>query len=108
MTWCTSMGEPRLRTAYDARAMAGEAPYVEGGLPTPEEVQRQLEHDQRQATPASMNLRVRHVEDVSIDSPGDGVIRLACRDRYGAKVTVDLVGLTPGMLLDAVMRQAMR
>lgn len=36
---------PRLRTAYDHRAMNGEVPFVVGGNPTPEEAKRQREAD---------------------------------------------------------------
>lgn len=40
-----SGSHPRLRTAYDREVMAGRAPWVPGGNPTPEESARQATYD---------------------------------------------------------------
>lgn len=49
---------------------------------------------------AEITLTMRHVEKVEVTGREDGTMRLACRAENGSKIWVNLVGITPGEILN--------
>lgn len=54
---------------------------------------------------AEYAFTLRYVEKVEVDSREDGTMKLACRAPNGAKVWLNIVGLTPGVIINQVLSQ---